>query len=141
MPPTFQKDTGREISPFLQGGGVQQGHRTEKLIFCGFSFPQALQIAPEQGVMQPGESIPCFITLQPSGIASLCSIDLVCEVRPGRNVCIPIAGGGPALQYCPSGRYTGQFSGVLWQKTVSSLYEPYNSTVLSLSCPMTGRKD
>uniref|UniRef100_U3IZB5 Cilia and flagella associated protein 65 n=1 Tax=Anas platyrhynchos platyrhynchos TaxID=8840 RepID=U3IZB5_ANAPP len=41
----------------------------------------ALQIAPEQGVMQPGESIPCFITLQPSGIASLCSMDLVCEVH------------------------------------------------------------
>ncbi|XP_032045948.1 cilia- and flagella-associated protein 65 [Aythya fuligula] len=40
-----------------------------------------LQIAPEQGVMQPGESIPCFITLQPLGIASLCSIDLVCEVH------------------------------------------------------------
>lgn len=39
-----------------------------------------LQIAPELGVMQPGESIPCFITLQPSGIPSLYSIDVVCEV-------------------------------------------------------------
>lgn len=80
---------------------MQQGHRTEKLIFCGFSFPQALQIAPEQGVMQPGESIPCFITLQPSGIASLCSIDLVCEVRPGRNVCIPIAAGAQPCSIVP----------------------------------------
>ncbi|XP_066855446.1 cilia- and flagella-associated protein 65 isoform X1 [Anser cygnoides] len=39
-----------------------------------------LQIAPELGVMQPGESIPCFITLQPSGIPSLYSVDVVCEV-------------------------------------------------------------
>ncbi|XP_061315489.1 cilia- and flagella-associated protein 65 isoform X8 [Pezoporus flaviventris] len=39
-----------------------------------------LQIAPEVGVVQPGESIPCFITLQPSGTASFCSTDLVCEL-------------------------------------------------------------
>ncbi|NWU60823.1 CFA65 protein, partial [Pterocles burchelli] len=39
-----------------------------------------LQIAPESGVVQPGESIPCFITLQPSGGAAFCSTDLVCEV-------------------------------------------------------------
>ncbi|XP_064021036.1 cilia- and flagella-associated protein 65 isoform X3 [Pogoniulus pusillus] len=39
-----------------------------------------LQVAPESGVLQPGESIPCFITLQPSGSASICSTDLVCEV-------------------------------------------------------------
>ncbi|NXI43348.1 CFA65 protein, partial [Galbula dea] len=39
-----------------------------------------LQIAPESGVVQPGESVPCFLTLQPSGSASFCSIDLVCEV-------------------------------------------------------------
>ncbi|NXD78761.1 CFA65 protein, partial [Halcyon senegalensis] len=41
---------------------------------------RVLQVAPESGVVQPGESIPCFITLQPSGSASFCSIDLVCEV-------------------------------------------------------------
>ncbi|NXF92889.1 CFA65 protein, partial [Eubucco bourcierii] len=39
-----------------------------------------LQIAPESGVLQPGESIPCFITLQPSGSASFFSTDLACEV-------------------------------------------------------------
>ncbi|NXG43747.1 CFA65 protein, partial [Psilopogon haemacephalus] len=39
-----------------------------------------LQVAPESGVLQPGESIPCFITLQPSGSPSFCSTDLVCEV-------------------------------------------------------------
>ncbi|KAM9009589.1 cilia- and flagella-associated protein 65 isoform 7-T7 [Ara ararauna] len=41
---------------------------------------RVLQIAPEVGVVQPGESIPCFITLQPSGTASFCSTDLVCEL-------------------------------------------------------------
>ncbi|NXJ73978.1 CFA65 protein, partial [Trogon melanurus] len=39
-----------------------------------------LQIAPESGVVQPGESIPCFITLRPSGSASFFITDLVCEV-------------------------------------------------------------
>ncbi|NWW85581.1 CFA65 protein, partial [Rhynochetos jubatus] len=42
---------------------------------------RVLQISPESGVVQPGESIPCFITLQPSGSASFFSTDLVCEVR------------------------------------------------------------
>ncbi|KFZ53528.1 Coiled-coil domain-containing protein 108, partial [Antrostomus carolinensis] len=41
---------------------------------------RVLQIAPESGVVEPGESIPCFITLQHLGNASFCSIDLVCEV-------------------------------------------------------------
>ncbi|NWR55549.1 CFA65 protein, partial [Bucorvus abyssinicus] len=41
---------------------------------------RVLHIAPESGVVQPGESIPCFITLQLSGSASICSTDLVCEV-------------------------------------------------------------
>ncbi|NXY86806.1 CFA65 protein, partial [Alcedo cyanopectus] len=41
---------------------------------------KVLQVAPESGVVQPGESIPCFITLQPSGSASFCSIDMVCEL-------------------------------------------------------------
>ncbi|NXC37869.1 CFA65 protein, partial [Penelope pileata] len=41
---------------------------------------EVLQIAPDQGVVQPGESIPCFITLQPSGSVSLHSMELVCEV-------------------------------------------------------------
>ncbi|XP_009909465.2 cilia- and flagella-associated protein 65 [Dryobates pubescens] len=45
-----------------------------------FKDKRLLQIAPESGVLQPGESIPCFITLQPSGSASFCSTDLVCEV-------------------------------------------------------------
>ncbi|XP_032841235.2 cilia- and flagella-associated protein 65 isoform X2 [Tyto alba] len=41
---------------------------------------RVLQVAPESGVVQPGEGIPCFITLQPSGSATLCSTELVCEV-------------------------------------------------------------
>lgn len=49
---------------------------------------QVLQITPESGVVQPGESIPCFVTLQPSGSASSYSIDVVCEVRPKRYLCI-----------------------------------------------------
>lgn len=56
----------------------------------GFFFPQVLQIAPESGVVQPGESIPCFITLRPSESASFYSIDLVCKVRPKRYTCITI---------------------------------------------------
>ncbi|NXU36958.1 CFA65 protein, partial [Drymodes brunneopygia] len=39
-----------------------------------------LEIAPESGVAQPGESIPCFITLQPTRNPSFCRINLVCEV-------------------------------------------------------------
>ncbi|NWY48334.1 CFA65 protein, partial [Sylvia atricapilla] len=42
---------------------------------------KALEIAPESGVAQPGESIPCFITLQPTGNPSFCRINLVCEVH------------------------------------------------------------
>ncbi|XP_074001440.1 cilia- and flagella-associated protein 65 [Numenius arquata] len=45
-----------------------------------FKDKRVLQIAPESGVLQPGESIPCFITLRPSGSASFYNIDLVCEV-------------------------------------------------------------
>ncbi|NXK29229.1 CFA65 protein, partial [Arenaria interpres] len=45
-----------------------------------FKDKKVLQIAPESGVLQPGESIPCFITLRPSDSASFYSIDLVCEV-------------------------------------------------------------
>ncbi|XP_025008202.2 cilia- and flagella-associated protein 65 isoform X3 [Gallus gallus] len=41
---------------------------------------EVLQIVPEQGVVQPRGSTPCFITLQPSGRVSLYSADLVCEV-------------------------------------------------------------
>ncbi|NXP82591.1 CFA65 protein, partial [Ramphastos sulfuratus] len=41
---------------------------------------RSLQIAPESGVLQPGESIPCFLTLRPSRSASFFSTDLVCEV-------------------------------------------------------------
>ncbi|NWU94723.1 CFA65 protein, partial [Upupa epops] len=39
-----------------------------------------LQISPASGVVQPGESTLCFITLRPSGSVSFCSTDLVCEV-------------------------------------------------------------
>ncbi|NXL72599.1 CFA65 protein, partial [Leptocoma aspasia] len=39
-----------------------------------------LEIAPESGVVQPGESIPCFITLQPTGNPYFCRVNLVCEV-------------------------------------------------------------
>ncbi|NXO63631.1 CFA65 protein, partial [Phainopepla nitens] len=40
-----------------------------------------IEIAPESGVVQPGESIPCFITLQPTRKPSICRINLVCEVH------------------------------------------------------------
>ncbi|XP_039553133.1 cilia- and flagella-associated protein 65 isoform X1 [Passer montanus] len=39
-----------------------------------------LEIVPESGVAQPGESIPCFITLQPTRNPYFCRINLVCEV-------------------------------------------------------------
>ncbi|NXI80627.1 CFA65 protein, partial [Rhipidura dahli] len=39
-----------------------------------------LEIAPESGVVQPGESIPCFITLQPTRKPTICRINLLCEV-------------------------------------------------------------
>ncbi|NWW99450.1 CFA65 protein, partial [Caloenas nicobarica] len=41
---------------------------------------RVLQITPESGIVPPGESIPCFITLRPSGSASSYSIDVVCEI-------------------------------------------------------------
>ncbi|NXR74777.1 CFA65 protein, partial [Pycnonotus jocosus] len=41
---------------------------------------KVLEIAPDSGVAQPGESIPCFITLQPTRNPSFCRINLVCEV-------------------------------------------------------------
>ncbi|NXX36820.1 CFA65 protein, partial [Nicator chloris] len=41
---------------------------------------KVMEIAPESGVAQPGESIPCFITLQPTRNPSFCGINLVCEV-------------------------------------------------------------
>ncbi|NXA68171.1 CFA65 protein, partial [Mohoua ochrocephala] len=41
---------------------------------------KVLEISPESGVVQPGESIPCFITLQPTMKPSFCRINLVCEV-------------------------------------------------------------
>lgn len=51
-------------------------------------YTQVLEIAPESGVAQPGESIPCFVTLQPTGNPSFCRINLVCEVRPKKYLCI-----------------------------------------------------
>ncbi|KAL9847951.1 cilia- and flagella-associated protein 65 [Geothlypis trichas] len=39
-----------------------------------------LEIAPKSGVVQPGESIPCFVTLQPTRNPYFCRINLACEV-------------------------------------------------------------
>lgn len=58
---------------------------------------QVLQITPESGIVQPGESIPCFVTLRPSGSASSYSIDVVCEVRPKRYLCIASTWACPAV--------------------------------------------
>ncbi|NXY14896.1 CFA65 protein, partial [Atrichornis clamosus] len=41
---------------------------------------KVLEIAPESGVVQPGESIPCFITLGPTRSPSICRINVMCEV-------------------------------------------------------------
>ncbi|NWI67027.1 CFA65 protein, partial [Todus mexicanus] len=41
---------------------------------------RVFHVAPESGVLQPGESIPCFITLQPLGRACFFSTDLMCEI-------------------------------------------------------------
>ncbi|XP_053899197.1 cilia- and flagella-associated protein 65 isoform X2 [Malaclemys terrapin pileata] len=41
---------------------------------------EMLQIVPEMGVVQPGESTHCIITLQASGNACFYNVDLVCEV-------------------------------------------------------------
>ncbi|NWV30401.1 CFA65 protein, partial [Origma solitaria] len=41
---------------------------------------KVLEIAPELGVVQPGESIPLFITLKPTWNPSIFRINLVCEV-------------------------------------------------------------
>ncbi|NXS18073.1 CFA65 protein, partial [Mystacornis crossleyi] len=49
-------------------------------ISCYKEKAQVLEIVPESGVVQPGESIPCFITLQPTRKPSFCRINLVCEV-------------------------------------------------------------
>ncbi|NWU32774.1 CFA65 protein, partial [Dyaphorophyia castanea] len=47
---------------------------------CCKEKAQMLEIVPESGVVQPGESIPCFITLQPTWKPSFCRRNLVCEV-------------------------------------------------------------
>ncbi|NWU01695.1 CFA65 protein, partial [Urocynchramus pylzowi] len=44
------------------------------------SKKMVLKITPKSGVVQPGESIPCFITLQPTRNPYFCRINLVCEV-------------------------------------------------------------
>ncbi|NXC02043.1 CFA65 protein, partial [Orthonyx spaldingii] len=44
------------------------------------SKEKVLEIAPESGVAQPGESIPCFITLLPTRNPYVYGINLVCEV-------------------------------------------------------------
>ncbi|NXP06353.1 CFA65 protein, partial [Thinocorus orbignyianus] len=45
-----------------------------------FKDKKVLQVSPESGVLQPGDNIPCFITLRPSDSASFYNIDLVCEI-------------------------------------------------------------
>lgn len=50
-------------------------------------FTQVLEIAPKSGVVQPGESVPCFVTLQPTRNPYFCRINLACEVRP-RGTCV-----------------------------------------------------
>ncbi|NXS88297.1 CFA65 protein, partial [Erpornis zantholeuca] len=47
---------------------------------CCKQKTQMVEIAPESGVVQPGESIPCFITLQPTRKPSFCRINLLCQV-------------------------------------------------------------
>ncbi|NXE01264.1 CFA65 protein, partial [Chaetorhynchus papuensis] len=47
---------------------------------CCKEKAHVLKIAPESGVVQAGESIPCFITLQPTMKPTICRINLVCEV-------------------------------------------------------------
>ncbi|NWI79764.1 CFA65 protein, partial [Dryoscopus gambensis] len=49
-------------------------------ISCCKEKAKVLEIVPESGVVQPEESIPCFITLQPTRKPSFCRINLVCEV-------------------------------------------------------------
>ncbi|NXH29691.1 CFA65 protein, partial [Myiagra hebetior] len=49
-------------------------------ISCCKEKAHVLEISPESGVVQPGESIPCFITLQPTRKPSFTRINLVCEV-------------------------------------------------------------
>ncbi|NXM41474.1 CFA65 protein, partial [Gymnorhina tibicen] len=49
-------------------------------VSCCKEKAQVLEIVPESGVVQPGESIPCFITLPPTRKPSFCRINLVCEV-------------------------------------------------------------
>ncbi|XP_054686609.1 cilia- and flagella-associated protein 65 isoform X6 [Grus americana] len=77
-------------------GNIPEGTKASRLVFLNsiseskavvFAWristckdKRVLEIAPESGVVQPGESIPCFITLRPSGSASFYSINLVCEV-------------------------------------------------------------
>ncbi|NXV75496.1 CFA65 protein, partial [Atlantisia rogersi] len=77
-------------------GNVPEGTQASRLVFLNSTSESkaaaftwrvsawkdegVLEITPESGVVQPGESIPCFITLQPSGSPSIYSVDLVCEV-------------------------------------------------------------
>ncbi|NWW24601.1 CFA65 protein, partial [Falcunculus frontatus] len=49
-------------------------------ISCCKEKAHVLEVAPKSGVVQPGESIPCFITLQPTRNPSFCRINLLCEV-------------------------------------------------------------
>ncbi|NWV48006.1 CFA65 protein, partial [Daphoenositta chrysoptera] len=49
-------------------------------ISCCKEKAHILEIAPLSGIVQPGESIPCFITLKPTRDPSFCRINLLCEV-------------------------------------------------------------
>ncbi|NXY06369.1 CFA65 protein, partial [Pteruthius melanotis] len=49
-------------------------------VSCCKAKTKVMEIVPESGVVQPGETIPFFITLQPTRSPSFCRINLVCEV-------------------------------------------------------------
>ncbi|XP_078535340.1 cilia- and flagella-associated protein 65 [Lissotriton helveticus] len=47
---------------------------------------EALQMSPQKGTLQPGESIPCVVTLRDHGQPAFYSMDLVCEVFVQREL-------------------------------------------------------
>ncbi|NXP52066.1 CFA65 protein, partial [Heliornis fulica] len=77
-------------------GNIPDGTKASRLVFLNsiseskavvftwqmstFEDKGVLEIVPKSGVVQPGESIACFITLRSPGSPSIYSIDLVCEV-------------------------------------------------------------
>uniref|UniRef100_A0A8B9DIV1 Cilia and flagella associated protein 65 n=1 Tax=Anser cygnoides TaxID=8845 RepID=A0A8B9DIV1_ANSCY len=65
-------------------GNIPDCTRVSRLVFLNnISESKAVVFTWKTSTVKdsgPGESIPCFITLQPSGIPSLYSVDVVCEV-------------------------------------------------------------